>query len=170
MARGSGLPRRPATPRGDIGPPFSLGLMTSGKGPVSPHPPPTSALRRSRTGEDRASPGGCALPRPWQQAALRKLLTQRVAWRPASDVSLEPGRAGEAKEMHGAGAGARPGGRRRDGAAAKLAGCGCRGARDSRCVTEQMPAAARGSRLLLTHQKAVRGPGGFGAPGAGKPP
>lgn len=93
-----------------------------------------------------------------------------MAWRPASDVSLEPGRGGEAKERHGAGAGARPGGRRGDGAAAKLAGCGCPGARDSQCVTKQMPAAARGSRLLLTHQNAVHGPGGFGAPGAGKPP
>lgn len=94
-----------------------------------------------------------------------------MAWRPASDVSLEPGRGGEAKERHGAGAGAgaRPGGRRGGGAAAKLAGCGCPGARDSRCVTEQMPAVARSSRLLLTHQKAVRAPGGFGAPGAGKP-
>lgn len=94
-----------------------------------------------------------------------------MAWRPASDVSLEPGRGGEAKERHGAGAGAgaRPGGRRGGGAAAELAGCGCPGARDSRCVTEQMPAVARSSRLLLTHQKAVRVPGGFGAPGAGKP-
>lgn len=58
----------------------------------------------------------------------------------------------------------------RTAAAAKLAGCGCPGARDSRCVTEQMPAAARGSRLLLTHQNAVHGPGGFGVPRAGKPP
>lgn len=33
-----------------------------------------------------------------------------------------------------------------------------------------MLAAARGSRLLLTHQKTVRGRGGFGAPGAGKHP
>lgn len=66
--------------------------------------------------------------------------------------------------------GARPGGRRRDGAAAKPAGRGCPGARDSRCVTEQKPTAARGSQLLLTHQKAVHGRGGFGAPGAGKSP
>lgn len=62
----------------------------------------------------------------------------------------------------------RPGGRRGGGAAAKLAGCGCPGAGDSRCVTEQMPVVARGYRLL-THQKAVRARGGFGAPGAGKP-
>lgn len=119
-----------------------------------------------------APPREAALPPlPWPRAALRKLLTQRVAWRPASDVSLEPGRGGEAKGRHGAGAGAgaRPGGRRGGGAAAKLASCGCPGARDSRRVTEQMPAAARGSRLLLIHQKAVRGPGGFGVPGAGKP-
>lgn len=89
MAGGGGLLRRPATPQGGDGPPFSLALVTSGKGPRSS--PPTSALHRSPSGAGRASPGGCAFSRPWQQAALRKLLTQRVAWRPASDVSLEPG-------------------------------------------------------------------------------
>lgn len=72
--------------------PSSLALVTSGKGPARPHPPPPSAAG-GRSAAGRASPGGCAVSRPWQRAAaLRKLLTQRVAWRPASDVSLEPGR------------------------------------------------------------------------------
>lgn len=67
-------------------------LVTSRKTSTRPYPPPPSRGCLTWAGPPSTSPPEAALsPRPWQRALLRKLLTQRVARRPASDVSLESG-------------------------------------------------------------------------------
>lgn len=172
---GGGFPPCPTAPQGGFHPlPPSPPTVTSRKSSASPHPPPPS--RGCQTGArppppPSASPGGRAFSRPWHRAPLRKLLTQRVARRPASDVSLESGPGsggaggGGCRRRWARGRSRVLGAGRRAGPRGRQAATGCCAAR-SRCAAArapvshaaspvQMPGAAGGSRLPLTHQKAL---------------